>query len=373
MRIGFDARVLYKKKLKGIGRYLQYLVIYFLRLEGNHEFFLFYNPKDAEIIPEFENKRVIHIPVEGPNEELWEQWFLPKAIRKNNIDAFHSTTNTTMLFPPCPTVISIHDVMSHLQAPRWGRRANFYWNFVQRIAYQKSSFFITCSNFSKEKINNHLNLPLEKIHVISYGIDEKYRRISSEVAADRLKHFSLKRPYLLMIGGKLLRKNILTALKAFELVASQKPDLILVITGMKGFEPIEKEVAKSVHAERIKLLDYVSEDELVALYNNAALFIFPSLDEGYGFPPLEAMACGAAVIASNASCIPEIVGDAAFLADCRTPETMKEAILQVIENPKLKSELIEKGLRHIRNFDWAKTACETFQIYEKVASEYSLS
>lgn len=365
MRIGFDARVICQKQVKGIGRYLTNLLQALVDHAGRNEIFLFVD-QHSEFDSEESGMKRIHLVkvASSRNGGYWEQFALPKAVRDLRIDVFHSPSNTMMGFPPCPVVLTLHDAMSHRLAKQWGMKENFYWNILQRFAYSRALKIITPSEFARKQLIDELRLPHEKITVVHQGISPVFNILAADETNKRILQNQLPAKYILALGSNLERKNIGTLLQAFDLIADRTP-VELVVTGAMGCERIQHQYQSLKNKHRVKLLDYVSENELVAFYNKSDLFVFPSLEEGFGFPPLEAMACGAPVVASNASCIPEVVGDAAYLVDCRRPEPLAEAILKMLTDITLRTSFKTKGIEHAKKYRWETAAKKTLEVYEE--------
>jgi glycosyltransferase involved in cell wall biosynthesis len=374
MRIGIDARVLFLVKIKGVGRYVQYLLASMVENYPENEYILFYDKNRVEVTEIPESPRIPKAPnvslveLSAPSEELWEQWALPRAVKAAEIELFHSPANTTMIFSPCPVVVTLHDAMSHRFAKNWGRRENFYWNQIQRWAYKRTNRFITPSAFAKKQLVDELHLPGENIDVVYHGIAGRYQPASYQGIQKWRERHGIERPYLFIAGARLARKNIPTAIQAFEMIGDRIPDLELVITGVRDVPAVLDLLKTMKHSHRVKLLPHLDEVELIPAYSGAEIFLFPSLEETFGFPPIEAMACGAPVIASNASCIPEVVSEGGLLVDCKTPHQLAEAILQVIQDEKIKADWSARGKLNANRFKWEHAASETLNIFEHVIS-----
>ncbi len=364
MRIGIDARVL-GGEIKGIGRYLEHLLSALASVNGKHEYVLFYDAKKPRKISLSLDSGMTEENLSAPNDELWEQWVLRQAIRKYRINIFHSPANTTMLWPICPTVVTLHDAMSHRYAKNWGCRENFYWNYVQKKAYRKSFRLITPSKFAKDQLVDELSITPEQIRVIYHGISERYQKATPAVIEAWREKYGIKSSYIFIAGGKLKRKNIPTAIQAFHMIAPQFQDKDLVVSGVESVSAVREVVQKSQNRDRIHLIPHLGQEDLIAAYSGTELFIFPSLEETFGFPPVEAMACGAPVVASNASCIPEVLGSAAYFVDTKEPEPLAQAIVTVLKDDNLRADLTRKGLERARQFKWENTARETLAVYEE--------
>lgn len=365
MRIGLDARLLYASELKGIGRYLQYLVQHLVAADAQHDYVMFYDPAMAMTDRLPATGRAAAVPVRAGSVEAWEQWALPQAVRAHRIELFHSPANTTMVWGSCPIVVTLHDVVSHQLARQWGWREYLYWNVVQRCAYRRAARFITPSAYAKQQLEQVLALPARSIRVVHHGIGSAYRPADPDTVARWTERVGIRRPYLFVAGAKLPYKNIPTALHAFDLLAGRFPQLSLVISSVAGNPAIEQVVAQLRHGARVVRLPHLDEPAMVAAYSGAEAFVFPSLNESFGFPQVEAMACGAPVIASDAACIPEVVGDGALLVDCRRPEPLAEAIVKTLNDPALRAQLIARGLKRAEQFTWERAARATLAVYNE--------
>ena len=368
MRIGMDARLLYAEQLKGVGRYLQHLLNHLVSSNGGHEYVLFYDPAHVALDRAPRHARLTAVAVTARNDELWEQWALPRAIRAASVDLFHSPANTTMLRSPCPVVVTLHDAMSHQAAPGWGRRENFYWNGIQRWAYRRVPRFVTPTVFAKQQLVDVLGLPARKISVVYHGISDVYQPAAPEAVRAWRRRYGIEAPYLFTAGGRLPRKNVPTLLRAFDAAARQMPEVLLAVSSVKGVPEIEGLRGRLDARSRIHLLPHLDETDLVPAYSGAELFVFPSLRETFGFPPLEAMACGAPVVASNATCIPEVVGDGAYLVDCARPEPLAQAMLEVLGDAKLRAQLKGRGQARVKQFQWERAAQQTLAVYGEAMS-----
>ncbi len=236
--------------------------------------------------------------------------------------------------------------------------------FFKNVA--KSDMIITGSHYSKEEIVNYLNFSEEKIEVIYHGIDHNLFKIYQEPKVD----FELPKKYILSVGSIEPRKNLIGLLKAYALLDDElKAEYKLVLVGFKGWE--NREIMKIIkeNERSIFYLGFISDEELAKVYNLASLFVFPSFYEGFGLPPLEAMACGTPVISSNASSLPEVGGDAVVYCDPNSSLDIKEKISIVLNDKNLQKEMIDKGLKQAKKFSWEKSAKEHTRVFNEVLSK----
>ncbi len=259
---------------------------------------------------------------------------------------------------------TIHD-FSFLLHPQWHPKERIEYLQTHLHLAKKADHIITGSNFTKQEIIHHMQIPKEKISVIYHGVNhELYKPYTqNELQYTKVK-FSLSENFLLFVGSIEPRKNLLTLLKAYNLFTNEKKEkLPLILVGFSGWE--NKKIMKEIEKNRdyIRYLGYVSDEELAHLYNLCALFIYPSLYEGFGLPPLEAMACGAVVITSNVASLPEVCGDAALYVEPTNPQDIKDKITLVMESKTLKKELSQKSLSQASHFSWESAAEKHFEVF----------
>lgn len=239
-----------------------------------------------------------------------------------------------------------------------------HWHPEERVAYMKRhlhnsaqtcDLILTGSEYTKHEIIERLDVPSEKVRVIYHGVDHEMFRVYEETPLD----FALPERFLLFVGSIEPRKNLLLLLQAYSSLKKDfKEDFPLVLIGFKGWE--NKEVMELIEKEssHIRYLGYLSDRELAFVYNRATIFVFPSLYEGFGLPPLEAMACGTPVIVSNTSSMPEVCGDAAYYVDPKTAANIADGIEKVASDSALQETLRKKGLARAAQFSWERSAKE---------------
>ena len=291
--------------------------------------------------------------VASPKYDLyWQPNFIPKKVKAKKI------------------VTTVHDFSFHVQ-PEWHpkeRLSYFKKHFWKNAA--ASDWIITVSNFTKQEIIRYMDYPEEKISVIYNAVDHNlYKVYDAHILQATKKKFDLEDHFLLFVGSIEPRKNLLNLLKAYHLLSKDiKKNHPLVLVGFKGWE--NKEIMQEIEKEKehIRYLGYLSDMELAYVYNLATLFIYPSLYEGFGIPPLEAMACGTAVIASNTTSLPEACGNAAEYIVPLDSTDIAEKIRYILSDSSKRDILIEKGLEHVKLFTWDKAAKEHIQVFEQVLS-----
>ncbi len=300
-----------------------------------------------------------------PNKRLWTIFGLTREIIKpHNLDVFFSPTHYGPLYAPCPQIISILDVSyKHfpemfpkkdlLKLALWGK---YSINNAQKI--------ITISDSSKNDIMNEYHVSADKVDVVPLGIKDV--KVSKMNKSDFIKKYDLKNPYVLFVGTLQPRKNIEKLIEAFSLIKDENIDLVIV--GRRGwdFQKILDAPEKYGILERVKFLENVTNEDLPLFYKHAELFVLPSLYEGFGLPILEAMQYDCPVITSDVSSLPEAGGDAALYFNPNDAKDIADRIEKVLNDEKLKKQMVAKGHEQIKKFSWDKSAKEVIKIFESI-------
>ena len=285
----------------------------------------------------------------------YDLYFQPNFIPNSNIKAKK-------------LICTVHDFSFMLQ-PHWHTRElidHYNKNFFSLI--KKADHIITGSNFTKQEIIDYMQIPQDKISVIYHGVDhELYKPYPQNELQETKEKFSLSQNFLLFVGSIEPRKNLLTLLRAYNLLTNdEKEELPLILVGFKGWE--NQEIMQEIEKNRdyIRYLGFVSDSELAHIYNLATIFIYLSLYEGFGLPPLEAMACGTPVIVSNVASLPEVCGDAALYVAPTDSIDIKNKILAIAKDEKLREELSQKSKAQAALFSWDKAAQEHLKVIESL-------
>jgi glycosyltransferase involved in cell wall biosynthesis len=273
------------------------------------------------------------------------------------------------LSPRCKRVVTFHD-LSFLHHPQFFSFDRNIWNTLQmnpKAQARSADRIIAISNSTAQDLVEKYKVEPEKISVIYSGVLDKFKKIDSlgELTYVREK-YNLPKKFIFYLGTIEPRKNICSIIEAFEILKRDFgfEDHYLVIAGAKGwlYKDIFKKMEKSQFNKYIKYIDYVEDDDRPAMYNCAELLVYPSFFEGFGFQPLEAMACNTPVVASNVSSIPEVVHDAALLVDPYNIRELYTAIKDILTDESLRKDLVWRGNRRVRQFSWEKTAQETLDL-----------
>jgi glycosyltransferase involved in cell wall biosynthesis len=370
MKIAIDARKLHDF---GIGTYIRNLVHELAQLDPSSEYVLFARPGDlAEIAASGGNVR--GIAESAPPYSLGEQLRLPLAARRLGADLFHAPHYVLPPLVTGPTVVTIHDCI-HLRFPQYlpSRAAWLYAHTMIRLAARKATRILTVSDASKRDILHYTGVRDDKVVVVHNGLDARFAAPPDADALDRVRQrFDLGHPYVLYVGNIKPHKNLERLIDAFALARAGGPDdLRLVLIG----DEISKYPAlrQSVHRHRldkyVRYFGFQPAATLVAFYRLARAFVFPSLYEGFGLPPLEAMANLTPVVTSNLSSLPEVVGDAAVLVDPYDAQSIADGIRRAISDEPLRQTLIERGRRRAQAFSWRESAARTLGVYREAIGQ----
>lgn len=363
MRIGIDARMLGNT---GIGRYLRNLLIQLAQFKTLHEYVLFLQPEQPIPVQQ-ENFIPAHLSNWTPIYSIKEQYRLPLEIRKYRIDLMHYPNFNVPLSQPCPYVVTVHDLIYYLYPEECPSRiAHLYARGMINYATRHARTVITDSEYSKRDLMRYFRLPGEKIQIILSGADEQCQMTLSESPKEDVKRrYGIECRYIFYVGKHHGYKNMTTLVQAFMTHQEVYQQTQLVIAGKR--DPRRRELydlaARLDSGGRIIFTDFVEDEGLFELYRGAALFVFPSLYEGFGLPPLEAMACGVPVVCSNAASLPEVVGDAALLVDPLNIREMADAMRTILTDDNLHRSLQAKGYAQTRQFSWERAARELLRVY----------
>jgi glycosyltransferase involved in cell wall biosynthesis len=287
-------------------------------------------------------------------------------------DVMHHVLSAHYPFRRGPSVVTIYD-LAPLLFPQW-LPAEIRASLRPTLRFaRRCAAVIAISENTRRDIHRQLRVPLERIHCVPLAADEAFRVIEDKAGArDRLAPLGpAGRPFLLYVGTLEPRKNIPGLIRAYARLRGQAPAPapMLVLAGRKGwgYEPIFREIERLGLANDVRHLDGADDATLAALMNAALALVYPSFYEGFGLPPLEAMACGCPVITSNNSSLPEVAGDAGIQVDPRDEPALAQAMLAVVARPELRASLRERGLARARLFSWDRVARETLEVYARVA------
>lgn len=381
-KIALEAELLFEKEKTGVGWHAA-KIIHTLIQNKEYEFYLNYScnlnllrigrKREKKIINQYEENNV-HFVKASFIKWLTVRLF-GKLVRNPYSFMFGKNADITQFFNYYvprgvhgKVVTIVHD-MAYLACPECVADANIIWLQKNlKDSCDRSDHIAVSSEFTKKELIKYLKIEEEKISVIYSGIDKKNMNDDSRIDNAYLEELNISGSYILFVGTIEPRKNVQIIIKAFEKICEEySQDMSLVLAGKMGWK--NKEILDSIEnfpfQGRIIITGYVSEKEKRTLYKNAALFVFPSKYEGFGIPPLEAMASGVPVITSNYASLPEVVGDAAIKVNSDDIEELYQAMRAVLDNKTLREDLIEKGFLQAEKFPWECVAERLLNIYRK--------
>lgn len=366
MKIGFNCRFLHTARVTGVERYARNLLESLVEAGQEEEFVLFGCKGCPPSLPAHRNISLVGSCAfpSAAVKQVWEQTVLPVIAGRSKVDLLINPVNTApVLFGR--NVMVIHD-LAFLEHPEWFDRkfVRFYTNIVPRAA-GKARAIITISEFSKDRIVRLLKAPDEKVHVVYQGVDPAFHPVSEDEVERTLAKFKLKRPYVLFVGSITPRKNLQSAIKAFKLLSAKSAMThTMAVVGVNSYQ-FPKEEVSNEDADGIRAVGYADDTDLPGLYTGADVLVYPSLYEGFGLPPLEAMACGTPVVTSDRTSLPEAVGDAALTVNPDDIAALSDAVGRIISDNKLAADLKTRGLEHVKQFTWQNTAKQALDVIKR--------
>ena len=310
------------------------------------------------------------LPESRRNLRLLNEYLrLHAELRREGFDLFHGLSNFLPPVKVCPYVVTIHDLSYYVHPQRCPFVRRHYWYAMTRRSVALADAIITDSHHSRRDIERFFPHAGARVRVVYPAAHPRFSAASSENDARDREMLGIKRPYVLYVGTLEPGKNVERIIRAFDSIAADHPDHELLLAGDKGwlFEGIFEAARRSAAAGRIRFLGHVPDEMVPSLMRGCDLFVFPSLYEGFGLPPLEAMACAAPVVTSTASSLPEVVGDAAMQVDPLNAQDLAQAMRQVLADPTLRADLKARGPERARRFSWQQAAAETRSVYLEVA------
>lgn len=369
MRLGIDAREIQGGVHTGIGRSLANFLKYFATLGQDDQCVLF----SSQPVPVTFGENVKNIVLPECWTQYWDQITLAAALKRERIEVFYSPYYKIPLLASCKCVCAVLDLM-YLVVPEYRRRlslaAKLYYAVPGKKFLQKADKILTCSGHSRKDIIRIYGVDASKIEIIPLSVSRIYYPETDDAKIDLMKvKYGIKGRYLLYLGNLKPHKNVKSVISAFSKIASEFDDLSLVIAGPK--EHLYRELAEQTRklglSQRIIFTGTISEsDHPHILYSGAEVFVMPSLYEGFGLPPAEAMACGVPVVSSSTTSIPEVVKDAGLLIDPEKPDDIAQAIKRILQNPGLKQELVAKGLEYVKEYEEVKIARQNYAFFKRV-------
>lgn len=368
MRIGFDGTPLLGQR-SGVGHYTGRLLAHLVKQRPEWEYLLFSNrPFDS-----LEAELAHALPLTnkfGLSRFVWMQLMLPHIIRKRKPDLCHFPNNTAPFLLERPSVITIHDASLFLHSQHHPPSRILALRLLLPHVARRATAVITVSEHAKQDLMRVLKLPADNIHVIHEAAPDGFAPLTNPVQRRQLQaKYQLPDHFVLFVGTIEPRKNLIRLIRAVGLLRKRGCKMQLVLVGPNGWlinGTLEKEIESLGLQDAVQNLGYVPQADLPGIYSLATVFAFPSLYEGFGLPPLEAMACGTPVLTSRNSAMAEICGEAAWLVDPHEDVAIADGLAHLLGDSDLREHLRQLGLARAQTYSWERTARETAVVYEKV-------
>jgi glycosyltransferase involved in cell wall biosynthesis len=371
MRIGIDATPL-PSDPGGAGNYIVQLVRALLASPGEHHFVIFIQRGrlrwfDGTRSPSVE--WVVTADRPPALRLLWEQTALPWLARHYRLDILHSLHYTRPFILPCASVVTFHDLTFVLFPELHTPLKRRFFPLMMRFSARRSAALLANSESTRQDAMRLLGIPAEKIFLTPLGIGAEFRPLDDpQVLQHCREQYHLPGQFILYVGTLEPRKNLPLLLRAYARLPQRLEVIPLVIAGQPGWmiQDIFRQIEALGIQDRVQFTGYIPAQDLPIVYNLAQVFVYPSLYEGFGFPPLEAMACGTPTITTAVSAMLEQIGDGALLVPPQDEAALAETILKVLDDPKLQQELSARGYRQAARFTWSQTAQATLRVYQQV-------
>jgi glycosyltransferase involved in cell wall biosynthesis len=368
MRIGIDLHMV-NDFMQGSRTYTYNLTQALLEIDPANDYYLYFKDKPNGLSKAFKQPNV-HIRRIVPTQRIIRLPIsFPLKLYIDQIDVFHCQY---MAPPICPTpyVVTLHDILHETNREYYPKALGLFMRCFYPFCARKAAHVFTVSEYSKKQIIKRYRVPEERMTITYNAVSDEFHKINDrERILITCRKYKIHENYILFVGRLEPRKNIIGLIKAYHIIkqrnaASQK----LVIAGMKDFmyKQIFNLVEKLKMTKEVIFTGRVDQGDLPLIYNGADLFVYPSFAEGFGLPPLEAMACGVPVVTSNTTSLPEVVGDAGIMIDPHDTHAIAHAMQSVLNNPELRTTLIRKGLARSRRFSWQKVAEKTLRVYKEI-------
>ncbi len=371
-RIGINAHLLTGQqgyRRAGIHHYIAQLLRHMAQSDGHFDFTVYCNSPQALTGVDL---RLVSSPMPTARplgRIMWEQLIWPMSAWHHQLDLLHSMAFVSPYASTRPSVVTVYDLSFIHHPEQFPRLRRAYLTGQTRRSCRSARRVVTISESGRGDVHRQFGVPLERIDVVSPGVDDRHHPRPAVVVEEFRRQKGLPQRFLLHVGTLQPRKNIPMLVDAFADLADDESALVLA--GGKGWmydEIFDRVRARGVE-ERVRFPGYVPDDELPLWYNAASALVFPSYYEGFGMPVLEAMACGTPVIAAETSALPEAAGDAALLFNPRDKEALRERMAAVLDDPSLAAKMRQEGLVQAARYSWPRAARAMLDVYRRALSE----
>lgn len=374
MKIGIDGRAAKWYRGTGIGTYTHQLISSLSKVDFNNDYLVF-SPENSSLNDLGNNFKIERLK-SNLKDNFWDEVSVPNILENKNMELYHVPQNGVGLSENinCLRAITLHDIIPLRMPETVSDRYLKIFNEELPKMLKNCEGIITVSEFSKEDISKEFNFPKDRIYVTHLAAEDIYKPMDKFICKNLLKNkYNINDDFILYVGGFSPRKNIIGLIEAFSLIhPSKRKNKKLVITGKKGlsYSKYQKRADDLKISDDVIFTDFIPLEDLPLFYNCADVLVYPSFYEGFGLPPLEAMACGTPVIASNVTSLPEVCYNSALLINPYNIDELSSLIEQVINDNNLSLSLTNKSLSRSKNFSWNNTAKKTINAYANMLKNY---
>ncbi len=373
MRIGFNFQAM-DKYISGVEYYCLGLINGLLRVDTQNSYIVFTNQPDllGEYVTGSDNLTIVKVKYLKTRiaRICWEHTQLPRLSLKHKLNVLHCPSYICPVSTSVPYVVTIHDTIA-IDHPLWCKQANsLYFNLFMKAAARKAVRIISVSNRSTDDIKRNFKLPCSKIRTIYSGIDNIFNTKKEPHRCCEVRaRYNLPERYILFVGNIEPKKNIRTLLRVQKNLREKGLPHKLVIVGKRSWSSKAElnEIKRQIEQGNVVRPGYIDRKDLPYVYQMADVFVFPSLYEGFGFPPLEAMACGTPVVSSITGALDETIRDAALTVEPQNVHKIVQAISSIITDSQIRENCIKKGMEISGRFNWKRTAEQTLSVYREVS------
>ncbi|MFA9214405.1 MAG: glycosyltransferase family 4 protein [Candidatus Methylacidiphilales bacterium] len=377
MRIGIEAQRIFRKKKHGMDMVALELIKQLQIIDTVNEYFIFVNNvEDMDVLPQTNNFTVVQ--VKASSYPVWEQYYLPKAVKEYQIDVLHCTSNTAPINLNVPLILTLHDIIylekwNFTQGTSYQIVGNLYRRWNVPIVVKKAKHIFTVSNFERDRITSYFKFNQSRVSTAYNGVGKHFAPITDKDELQRIKKlYNLPDSYIFFLGNTDPKKNVIGVLKALSILKQNgqlKSKLLMLDINRDYLLNLMKQINDESLMDDIVFSGYVPNKDLPAIYSQASLFLYPSLRESFGIPLLEAMACGAPLITSNTSSMPEIATNAALFVNPFNANEIADAIVKLQNDVNLQNQLVENGFNRVKYFTWENNAKQTIELYQSAIKQ----
>lgn len=369
MRIAIDARGATWYHGTGIGTYTENILSNLIKIDKHNQYLIYWSGKDYD---RFEQKNSKIIMTSRKYQRFFQQHYFPENLSSEKVDLYHIPQNGIGLNPEinCSKVVTIHDLIPYIMPETVGR--GYLNKFIKEMpqVLHNSDGILTVSEYSKKDILKFFPIDESKIYVTHLAANNKFKPMDKEKCKNKIKEtYNIYDDFILYMGGFSDRKNVDSLIKAFAKVyknIDKKYKLVILGSYRDSSQKLLKLVESLNMKNNIIFAGFIPENDVPLFYNCCSVFVYPSYYEGFGLPPLEAMSCGAPVITSNTTSIPEVVGNAGILINPHVLEEITDAIASMLTDESLRNKYSKLGIDRSKNFTWKKSAEETLKAYKNI-------